>query len=66
MANNVWIFDSCKNGCKNKPICKCYTNAQRMNMYMLIVYINHGPFGDIMLRHDLWLNVRCNFTYTTM
>jgi len=66
MTNNVWIFDSCKNGCKNKLICKCYTYGQRMNMYMLIVYIIHGPFGDIMLSHDLWLNVRCNFTYATM
>jgi hypothetical protein len=35
-------------------------------MYMLIVYIIHGPFGDIMLSHDLRLNVRCNFTYATM
>jgi len=61
MTNNVWIFDSFKNGCKNKPICKCYTYGQRMNMYMLIVYIIHGPFGDIMLSHDFQLNVRCNF-----
>jgi hypothetical protein len=32
---------------------KCYTNGQRMNMYTLIVYIIHGPFGDVMLNHDL-------------
>jgi hypothetical protein len=42
---------------------KCYTNGQRMNMYTLIVYIIHGPFGDVMLNHDLWLDVECNFTY---
>jgi hypothetical protein len=57
VANNVWIFDSCKSSCK------CYTNVQMMNMYMLIVYIIHGPFGDIMLSHDLQLNGRCDFTY---
>jgi hypothetical protein len=28
-----------------------------MSMYMLMVYIIHGPFGDIMLSHDLQLNV---------
>jgi len=38
-------------------------DGQKMNMYMLIVYIIHGPFGDVMLNHDLWLDVRCNFTY---
>ncbi len=44
---------------------KSYTDGQRMNMYMLIVYIIHGPFGDVMLSHDLWLDVGCNFTYVT-
>jgi hypothetical protein len=34
-----------------------------MNMYML--YIIHGPFGDVMLSHDLWLDVGCDFTYAT-
>jgi hypothetical protein len=51
VANNVWIFDNCNYG-------------QRMNMYMLTIYIIHGPFGDIMLSHDLWwLNVGCDFSY---
>jgi hypothetical protein len=36
-----------------------------MNMYMLIVYVVHGPFGDIMLNHDLQLDVGCNFTYAS-
>jgi len=36
-----------------------------MNMYTLIVYIIHGPFGDVMLSHDLQLNVGCEFTYAT-
>jgi hypothetical protein len=70
MVNNVWIFihknDNYKKSCKNKPICKCYIDNQRMNMYMLIEYIIHGPFGDIMSSHDLQLNVRCNFTYAIM
>jgi hypothetical protein len=43
--------------------CKCYTNGQRMNMHMLIIYIIHGLFGDVMLSHDLWPNVGCDFTY---
>jgi hypothetical protein len=34
-----------------------------MNMYMLTIYIIHGPFDNIMLSHDLQLNVGCNFTY---
>jgi hypothetical protein len=34
-----------------------------MNMYMLTLYIIHGSLGDVMLSHDLWLNVGCNFTY---
>jgi len=57
VANNVWIFDSCKNSCK------CYMDGQRMNIYTLTVYIIHGPFGDVILNHGLWLNVECNFTY---
>jgi hypothetical protein len=44
---------------------KSYTNGQRMNMYMLIVHIIHGPFGDIMLTHDLQLNIGYNFIYVT-
>jgi hypothetical protein len=32
-------------------------------MYMLTIYIIHGPFDNIMLSHDLQLNVGCNFTY---
>jgi hypothetical protein len=50
---------------KTKLTCKCYTNGQTMNMYTLTVYIIHGPFGNIMLSHDLWLDVACNFTYAT-
>jgi hypothetical protein len=45
--------------------CKCYMDGQRMNMYMFTIYIIHGPFDDIMLSHDLWLNVGCDFTYAT-
>jgi hypothetical protein len=33
--------------------CKCYTDGQRMNMYMLTIYIIHGPFGDVTLSNDL-------------
>jgi hypothetical protein len=44
---------------------KCYTNGQSMNMYMLSIYIIHGPFGDIMLTHDLQLDIGCNFTCAT-
>ncbi len=29
------------------------------------VYIIHGPFGDIMTCHDLWLDAQCDFTYAT-
>jgi hypothetical protein len=32
-------------------------------MYMLTLYIIHGSLGDLMLSHDLRLNVACNFTY---
>jgi hypothetical protein len=51
---------------KKKPSCKCYTNGQRINMYMLRVYIIHGAFDDIMLSHDLQLHVGCNFIHATM
>jgi len=44
---------------------KCYTNGQRMNMYMLTIYIIHGSFGDVMLAHDLQLDIGCNFIYAT-
>jgi hypothetical protein len=27
-----------------------------MNMYMLTIYIIYGPFGDVMLSHDLQLD----------
>jgi len=36
-----------------------------MTMYMLIVCIIHGAFGDVMLSHDLQLHVGYDFTYTT-
>jgi hypothetical protein len=29
---------------------------------MLIIHIIHGPFGDVILNHDLQLDVGCNFT----
>jgi len=45
--------------------CKCDTDGQKMNMYMLTIYIIHGCPGDVMLSHDLQLNVGCNFTYAT-
>jgi hypothetical protein len=48
---------------KIRPSCKCYMNSQKLNMYMLIVYIIHSAFGDVMLNHNLQLNVRCNFNY---
>jgi len=48
---------------KTRLSCNYYTNGQRMNMYILTVYIIHGSFGDIMLSHDLPWNVGCNFTY---
>jgi hypothetical protein len=62
---NVWIFDNCKNNCKNNFSCKCYTNGHRMNMYTLTVYIIYGPFGNIMLSYDLQLNVGCDFIYAS-
>jgi hypothetical protein len=66
VANNVWIFDGCKNSCKNKKLnCKCYTNGQSMNMYVLTRYNIHGPFGDIMLSNDLRLDVGYDFIYAT-
>jgi len=34
-------------------------------MYMLTIYIIHVPFCDIMLSHDLQLNLGCKFTYAT-
>ncbi len=33
-------------------------DGQRMNMYII-----HGSFGDIVLSHDLQLNVGCDFIY---
>jgi hypothetical protein len=50
---------------KTRFSCKRYMGGQRMNTYTLIVLIIHGPFGDVMLSHDLQLNVRCEFTYVT-
>jgi hypothetical protein len=40
-------------------------DGQKMNMYMLTVYIIHCPFGDVMLNHDLQLDVKGDFTYAT-
>jgi hypothetical protein len=50
---------------KIKLSCKCYMNGQRLNMYMLTVFIIHGPFSDVMLNHNLQLDVRCDFIYAT-
>jgi hypothetical protein len=36
-----------------------------MNMYKSIVYIIHGSFGDIVLSHDLRLDVGCDSIYAT-
>ncbi len=57
----MWIFNSCR----TRFNYKCYTDGQRMNMYMLTMYIIHCSFGDVMLNHDLQVNVECNFTYAT-
>jgi hypothetical protein len=27
-------------------------DGQSLNMYMLTIYIIHGPFGDVMLNYD--------------
>ncbi len=32
-----------------------------MNMYTLTVYIIDGPFGDVVLSHDLQLDIECDF-----
>jgi len=50
---------------KTRPSCKCYMDCQIMNMYMLTIYIIQNPFGDVMLSHDLWLDVGCSFIYAT-
>jgi len=36
---------------------------QMMNIYTLTIYIIHGPFCDIMLNHDFWPDVGCDFIY---
>jgi hypothetical protein len=38
---------------------------QKMNIYTLIAYIIHSPFGDTMLLHDLWLDIEYNLMYAT-
>jgi hypothetical protein len=50
---------------KTRLNCKCYKDSQKMNMYILTIYIIHSPFNDVMLSHDLQLNVKCNFIYAT-
>jgi hypothetical protein len=50
---------------KTKPSCKCYMNGQRMNMYMLTIYIIHSPFGEVVLSPYLQLHVECNVMYAT-
>jgi hypothetical protein len=49
VTNNVCIFVVAKIVAKTSFSCKCYTDGQRMK---LIVYIIHGPFGD-MLSYNL-------------
>jgi len=44
---------------------KCYEDGQRMNINTLTIYIIYGPFGDIMLNHNLQLDVGCDFTNGT-
>jgi len=65
VADNVWIFDSCKKIAITWFSYKCYTNGQKMNIYTLTIYIIHGPFDYVTLSYDLWLDVGCNFTYAT-
>ncbi len=50
---------------KKRFSCKCYMNGLRMKMFTLIIYIIYGPFSDVMLSHDLRLDVGCDFTYAT-
>jgi hypothetical protein len=57
VANNVWIFDSYKN---NIYLQMLYNWSKDEH-----VYIIHGPFGDVMMSHDLWVDVKCDFTYAT-
>jgi hypothetical protein len=63
VENNVWIMIVAKIVTKTRFSCKCYTDGYKMNMYTLTIYIIHGPFGDVMLSHDLQLDVGCDFTY---
>jgi len=32
-------------------------------MYTLIIYIIYDPFGDVMMNHDLQLDVKSNFIH---
>ncbi len=59
----MWIMIVAKIVTKTRFSCKCYTDGYKMNMYTLTIYIIHGPFGDVMLSHDLQLDVGCDFTY---
>jgi hypothetical protein len=34
-------------------------------MYTLAIYIIHCPFGDVIMNHDLQLDVKYNFIYET-
>ncbi len=45
--------------------CKLYMNGQRMKVYMLTIYIIHVECDDIMLNHNLQLDVACDFAYAT-
>jgi hypothetical protein len=37
--------------------------AKDEHVHVLTIYIIQGSFGEVMLNHDLYLNVGCDFTY---
>lgn len=43
--------------------CKLSTNDQQIKMYILIVYIIHVKYVDIIMSHHLELNIECDFIY---
>jgi hypothetical protein len=44
---------------------KLYTNSQGMSTNMLIIYIIHVKYLDIIMNFYLWLEVESNFIYAT-
>jgi hypothetical protein len=64
VANNEWIFNSCKNSCKNKNL---VANVIWMVKEWTCI---RWPLSSFMvhlvmscLNHNLWLDVRCDFIY---